>query len=122
MVAAAQKREKPTVIFLKFESSVFRDLLKITTDPKTGLPYQQGPFAEECKRVAAEMGIEEQKVKFSQKTISNWANGVFTPDLIQAMVMGKILGVVFVADWGKFTQNADTMQKLKAPHLKKRGA
>lgn len=116
MIAASQIRKEQSVIPLKFEKNLLKELLKITRDPDTGLlGLKQERFAVLCKRAAEDLGISD-KVKVSQKTVSNWTSGETAPDVFQATAMGKVLNVYFLADWGNVTNNDGFLEMLKASH------
>lgn len=105
--------EEQNVILVRYEGSALKQLIDVVADPETGNTNMgQVRFAELCKKTALEMGFE--KAKFSQKTISNYINEVYMPDNDNMEVMGKVLGVSFVSDWGKVINNQDVIDRLKA--------
>lgn len=99
------------VILLRYEPDALKQLIDIVADPKTGKTRMgQTRFSELCKETAIEMGIPNPK--FSQKTISNYINNVYTPNNEALEVMGKVLGVSFVSDWGREINNQATIDRL----------
>lgn len=112
MLSAVIAQETEEMILVRYESEVLGELLKIVADPETGKTNMgQVRFSELCKKAAEEMGYAP---KFSQKTISNYINGVYRPDDEALSVMGKVLGVSFVSDWSKSINNEQVLKMLKA--------
>jgi hypothetical protein len=112
MLSAVIAQDTEEMILVRYESEVLGELLKIVADPETGKTNMgQVRFSELCKKAAEEMGFAP---KFSQKTISNYINGVYRPDDEALSVMGKVLGVSFVSDWSKSINNEQVLKMLKA--------
>lgn len=112
MLSAVIAQETEEMILVRYESGVLGELLKIVADPETGkVGIGQVRFSELCKKAAEDLGYSP---KFSQKTISNYINGVYSPDDEAQSVMGKVLGVSFVSDWSKSINNEHVLQMLKA--------
>lgn len=110
--APVRKKVSDTVILLRYEPEVLGELLEIVSDPETGKSrLSQTRFAELCKKTSLTMGL---KPKFSQKSISNYTSGIYMPDNDVMMVMGRVLGVTFVSDWGKTIDNKATLKQLRA--------
>jgi hypothetical protein len=116
MLSAEIAQETSDVILVRFEASVLGELMAIVADPETGLTgIKQTRFAELCKKTAIELGLDP---KFSQKTISNYMNGVYIPDNDAMAVMGKVLGVTFVSDWAKSINNEFVIDRLKSLYFR----
>ena len=109
---------RPPVILIKYEPVALRELLEVSLDPDTGKPgLSQARFAALCKLAAQDLSNQgvHLDVKISQKTVSNWLNGVHEPNMSAATVMGKVLGVIFVPDWARITNNDHVIGKMKSP-------